>query len=67
MITLCYIEILYQLVFQIWFCVPYLHWGGGNFHARGNFVKLGINLQWILTPSPLRGKWIITTYDNLKI
>ena len=42
---MCYIEILLQIVFQIWFCILALHWAGNNIHARVNLIQLGINLQ----------------------
>ena len=47
--TLCYIEIILQLVFRIWFCIPALHWLGNNIHSHVNFIQLGINLQYITT------------------
>ena len=46
------------------FCIPALHWAGNNICAQVDLVKLGISLQYIPTPSPLRSKWIITKYDK---
>ena len=49
-------------LFRIWFFIPDLHWEGDNILAWVDFILLRINLQYILTPSHLQSKWIITTY-----
>ena len=66
MINLFYIEILLQVVFQIWFFYPAMYWAVNNIHALVDLIQLGINLHYIPTPPPLRSKWIITTYKNKK-
>ena len=38
-ITLCYIEILIQVVFWIWFLYPALYWEGNNIHAKFDLIK----------------------------
>ena len=48
-ITICNIEILLQVVFRIWFCIPALHWAGNNILARVESIQSGINLQQINT------------------
>ena len=48
-ITLCYIEILLEVVFRIWFLYPALYWAGNNIHDRVDLIKLGINLHYIPT------------------
>ena len=47
LITLCYIEILLQVVFMIWFLYPALYKPGNNIHARVDLIQSGINLQYI--------------------
>ena len=44
-ITICYIEILLQVVSLIWFYIPALHWGKNNICARVGLFQPGINLQ----------------------
>ena len=38
-INLCYIKILLQVVFQIWFLYPALYWLGNNTHARVDSIQ----------------------------
>ena len=47
MVNLCYIKILIQILFQIWFCIPALHWAGNNIYAQLDLIQSGINLQYI--------------------
>ena len=49
MLTLCYIEILLQVVFRICIYIPALHWVGNNICARFDSIKSGMNLQYIPT------------------
>ena len=44
-INICYIEIILQVVFRIWFCIPDLHWELNNICAWVDLIQLGINLQ----------------------
>ena len=46
-VTLFYTEIILQIEFRIWFCIPTLHWAGNNICARVDYIQLGINLQYI--------------------
>ena len=39
LITLCYIEILIQVVFRIWFLYPALYWEVNNIHARVDSIQ----------------------------
>ena len=61
-VNILYIEIIIQVVFRIWFFITDLHWEGDNILAWVDFIQLRINLQYILKPSPLQSKWIISTY-----
>ena len=36
---LCYIEIIFQVVFRIWFLYPELYWEGNNIHAWVDSIK----------------------------
>ena len=63
-ITLYHIEIIIQLVFQIWFLCTALYWAGNNIHAWVVLIIFLINLQWIPTPYPLWVKCTITTYEK---
>ena len=38
-ITLCYIEILRQVVFQIWFLYTALYWAKNNIHAQADSIQ----------------------------
>ena len=38
-LTLYYIEILLQVVFRIWFCIPALHCTGNIICARVDFIQ----------------------------
>ena len=38
-VTLCYIEILLQIVFRVWFVYLTLHWAVNNIHARVNSIQ----------------------------
>ena len=49
-ITLCYIEILLQVAFQILFCIPSLHWAVNIICAWVDLIQSGIDLQYIPTP-----------------
>ena len=42
-VTLCYIEIFLQVVFQICFCIPALHWAVNNIRDRVDSIQSGIN------------------------
>ena len=52
-IIIRYIEIIIQVIFRIWFCIPTLHWATNNIHAHVDLIQSGINLQYIPTPLPL--------------
>ena len=66
-ITLCHIEILIQVVFLIWFCIPALHWTENNICFRVDLIQSGINLQYNPTPLSLWSMWTITTYKKQKL
>ena len=44
-ITICYIEILFQVVFIIWFLYTALYWAGNNIHSWVDLIQLRINLH----------------------
>ena len=46
-ITLCYIEILLEVLFRIQFCIPALNLAGDNIFAWVNSIQSVINLQQI--------------------
>ena len=48
-VTICYIEILLQVVCRIWFCIPALHSAGNNICTRVESIQSGINVQQINT------------------
>ena len=48
-LTLCVIEIILQVVFRIWFCIPALHWAGNDICAQVDSIQSGTNWQYINT------------------
>ena len=64
LITLFYIKIILQVLFQICFYIPDLHWLGDNIRAQVDLIQYSINLQYINTPSLLQSKCIIITYEK---
>ena len=58
MITICYLEILLQVLFRIFF-IPIIYWEGNNILARFDSIQSGMNLQYTPTGLNMRNQHFI--------